>query len=219
MIRVLIVEDVAETRRWLSGILNTAFEACEIVEAGNVRDGVALGTREEFDMALIDLGLPDGSGLDVLRHIRAARPTTSCVVTTVMGDDAHIVGALSAGAGGYLLKEQMPESIGQQLRQILDGVPPLSPSVARRIMDHFRLTGPSAEPEETLTPRERDVLALIGRGLRNGEVAHELDLAESTVASYIKAIYRKLGISSRAEASWHATRLGLATRPARTDPC
>ena len=217
MIRALIVEDVAETRRWLSAILQSAFGDCEIVEAGNVREGVALGTREGFDLALIDLGLPDGSGLDVLRHIRAARPATACVVTTVMGDDAHIVGALSAGAGGYLLKEQMPESIGQQLRQILDGVPPLSPSVARRIMDHFRLTGPSAEPEETLTPRERDVLALIGRGLRNGEVAHELDLAESTVASYIKSIYRKLGISSRAEASWHATRLGLAMRTPRTD--
>ena len=76
-------------------------------------------------------------------------------------------------------------------------------------MDHFRRTGPSAPPDQELTPRERDVLARIGRGLRNAEVAADLGMTEHTVASHIKAIYRKLGISSRAEASWHATRLGL----------
>ncbi len=210
MKRVLIVEDVSETRQWLSGLAEAAFPGCRVVGGANMREGIAASASEDFDIALIDLGLPDGSGLEVLRAIRLVRPETACVVTTVMADDSHIVAALSAGADGYLLKEQLPESIVRQLRQIAEGVPALSPSIARRIMDHFRLTGPSAEPEETLTPREKDVLALIGRGMRNAEVAAALDLAESTVASYIKAIYRKLGISSRAEASWHATRLGLS---------
>lgn len=212
MKRVLIVEDVSETRRWLADILRSAFGECDIREATNMRAGIAEGMAGMFDLALIDLGLPDGSGLEVLRALRLTHPQTACVVTTVMGDDAHIVAALSAGADGYLLKEQAPDVISRHLVQILEGVPALSPSIARRIMDHFRLTGPAAAPEGMLTAREKEVLALIGRGMRNGEVAKELDLADSTVASYIKSIYRKLGISNRAEASWHAMRLGLSGR-------
>ncbi|PKP72106.1 MAG: DNA-binding response regulator [Alphaproteobacteria bacterium HGW-Alphaproteobacteria-5] len=207
---ILIVEDISETRRWLADVVAEAFADCTVTVAANMREGIAAVARSDFDIALIDLGLPDGSGLEVMRNIRLLRPETICVVTTVMADDANIVAALSAGADGYLLKEQMSASIVRQLRQISEGVPALSPAIARRIMAHFRLTGPSAEPDERLTAREREVLALIGRGMRNLDVAKALGLAESTVASYIKTIYRKLGISSRAEASWHATKLGLS---------
>lgn len=107
-----------------------------------------------------------------------------------------------------LLKEQPRELLVRQLTDTVEGVPALSPSVARRIMEHFRRTGPNTE-ETTLTARERDVLGLVGRGLRNSEVAQALQLSDHTVAGYIKSIYRKLDISSRAEASWHAARLGL----------
>lgn len=209
MTRVLIVEDLSETRRWLAEIVTTAFPGCEIHEAASMRAGIGQVAARDFDVALIDLGLPDGSGLDVLRNLRLLRPQTICVVTTVMGDDASIVGALSAGAQGYLLKEQPQDLLTRQLRQMAEGIPALSPSVARRIMEHFRRTGPAA-PDDDLTAREREVLGLIGRGLRNGEVAAQLTIAETTVAGYIKSIYRKLGISSRAEASWHAARLGLS---------
>ncbi|GAB1381479.1 response regulator transcription factor [Pararhodobacter aggregans] len=205
----MIVEDLSETRRWLAEIVTTAFPGCEIHEAASMRAGIGQVAARDFDVALIDLGLPDGSGLDVLRNLRLLRPQTICVVTTVMGDDASIVGALSAGAQGYLLKEQPQDLLTRQLRQTAEGIPALSPSVARRIMEHFRRTGPAA-PDDDLTAREREVLGLIGRGLRNGEVAAQLSIAETTVAGYIKSIYRKLGISSRAEASWHAARLGLS---------
>ncbi|WP_245770943.1 response regulator transcription factor [Natronohydrobacter thiooxidans] len=97
-----------------------------------------------------------------------------------------------------------------QLKQVAAGIPALSPSVARRIMQHFQRTGLTAS-EETLTLRERKVLGMIGRGLRNAEVAQALQLSENAIAGYIKGIYWKLGISSRAEASWHAARLGLGT--------
>ena len=209
--RILIVEDLSETRRWLAEIAGSAFPGCTIVEAVSMRAGIAEAARNAFDIALIDLGLPDGSGLEVLRAIRVEPHETICVVTTVMGDDASIVGALSAGAEGYLLKEQPRELLVRQLRQTAQGIPALSPSVARRIMEHFRRTGPAAM-EDGLTARERDVLALIGRGLRNGEAAEALGLSENTVSSYIKTIYRKLGISSRAEASWHAARMGLGEK-------
>ncbi|MFN3645623.1 MAG: response regulator [Gemmobacter sp.] len=209
---VLIVEDVAETRRWLGELVLQAFPGARLTEAATQRAGLA-ALRDSFDLALIDLGLPDGTGLEVLRALRAQQAGALCVVTTVMGDDASIVAALSSGADGYLLKEQPVEVLVRQLRQLSLGVPALSPAVARRIMDHFRLTGPAAAPEAELTARETEVLGLIGRGMRNSEVAQALTLAESTVAGYIKSIYRKLGISSRAEASWHATRMGLGTRP------
>jgi len=211
MKEILIVEDIAETRRWLGEIASTAFPGCTISEARNMRAGISAVASKDFDLAMIDLGLPDGSGLDVLRNLRLVQPKAACIITTVMGEDSHIVAALSAGADGYLLKEQPEELLVQQLRQLAQGIPALTPSIASRIMDHFRYTGPAADPEDELSSREKEVLALIGRGLRNIEVAEDLDIAEGTVASHIKTIYRKLGISSRAEAAWHAARMGLVT--------
>lgn len=211
MKRVLIVEDIAEARRWLSEVVLDAFPQAQIQTAGSVRDANAL-IGAPLDLALIDLGLPDGSGLTVLRRIRETKEPVICLVTTVMGDDASIVAALSVGADGYLLKESPRQVLRRQLSQVAIGVPALSPAVARRIMDHFRHTGPAAQLEDQLTPRETQVLALIARGLRNAEVADHLGIAETTVAGYIKIVYRKLGIGSRAEAAWHARLLGLGDK-------
>ncbi|MET0261708.1 MAG: response regulator transcription factor [Rariglobus sp.] len=209
MRRVLVVEDVYEARLWLSEIARAAFPTCEVEEADTLRRGLDLCASRTYDLALIDLGLPDGSGLGVVRALRAANALTLSVVTTVMGDDVHIVTALSAGAQGYLLKDQPQELLIRQLTQVAEGIPALSPPVARRIMDHFRMTGPCESVDARLTPRELEVLGLIARGLRITDAACALGLAEGTVASHIKSIYRKLGISSRAEAALHANRLGL----------
>ena len=206
---ILIVEDVAETSRWLAAIAADAFADSTIDCVATVQGALSFLRRLTPDIALVDLGLPDGSGLEVLKELRARTPAAVSVVTTVMGDDASIVAALSMGANGYILKEQAAERIARQLAQISEGVPALSPSVARRIMEHFQRTGPVLNDEADLTMWEREVLGLIGRGLRNVDVARHLSIAETTVASHLKAVYRKLGISSRAEASWHATRMGL----------
>lgn len=210
MTAVLIVEDLAETRRWLEDIARAAFPGPHRIDtAVTLRAGLAAVAQAPWDVALIDLGLPDGSGIEVLRALRLAHPDMLCVITSVIGDDAHIVAALSAGADGYLLKEQPAGQIVRQLAQLADGIPALSPAIARRIMEHFSFTGPTVAQEETLTARESEVLALIGRGMRNADVAEQIGRSENTVATHIKSIYRKLGISSRAEASWHAARLGL----------
>ena len=185
---VLFIPDIDKWQKWEKDII-------EVIQS--------------VDLALIDVGLPDGSGVDLLRVIQRSQAPTLCVITTMMSDDATVVAALSAGADGYLLKENPASVLTRQLTQLAIGIPALSPSIARRIMEHFRNTGPAAAIEHDLTARESDVLALIARGLRNAEVADELGLAQSTVAGYIKAIYRKLGISSRAEATWHATQMGL----------
>ncbi|MAM62063.1 response regulator transcription factor [Maritimibacter sp. UBA3975] len=210
MKQALILEDVQETRAWLCDIARQAFPDIALTEVATVATANLALDRQVPDLALIDLGLPDGSGLEVLRKLKSVSPQSIAVVTTIMGDDVSVVSALSAGADGYLQKDQTLEQMVAQLRQISHGIPALSPAIARRIMGHFSRTGPAVNDEGKLTERESDVLALISRGLRNAEVAAELGLAESTVAGYIKTIYRKLGISSRAEAAWHATRMGLS---------
>lgn len=207
--RVLIVEDHPETLVWLGDLTREAFPGCEVAQATSVREGLAQCEAVAHDLALVDLRLPDGSGLEVLRKLRADGRDTVCVVATVMGDDAHIVTALSAGAQGYLLKDQSRDLLVRQLAQLAEGIPALSPTVARRIMEHFRLTGPCEQPDADLSPREREVLGLIARGLRSSDAARVLGLAESTVTSHVKSIYRKLGINSRAEAALLATRMGL----------
>ena len=207
--RVLVLEDIPETRAWLIVVVAQAFPEAAPVAVDKRAAGVTAAKAEAFDLALIDLGLPDGSGLDVLREVNAKNPEALCVVTIIMNDDEHILAALSAEAKGYLLKDQPEAVLVRQLRQQAEGVPALLPRIARRIMEHFRHTASAADDASVLTEREADVLGLIGRGLRNAEVAAELGLSENTVAGYIKAIYRKLDISSRAEASWHANRLGL----------
>ena len=218
MTRILIVEDLAEARRGLHGIAQAAFPAPHEIDAtATMKAGLAAASRGDYEVALIDLKLPDGSGIEVLRALRQRSPDTLCVVTTAMGDDVHIVAALSAGANGYLLKEQPSDTIIRQLSQLAEGIPALSPAIARRIMEHFQLTGPAAEPEESLTDREKEVLALISRGMRNVDFSEQLSLSGNTVATHIKSIYRKLGISSRAEASWYAAMLGLAPGKAETD--
>lgn len=206
---VLIIEDDAETRRWLTGVVETAFSGCTVAGAGSVAAGAQAARAAAPDLAIIDIRLPDGDGMDALRVIKGLRAETVAVMMTALGDDAHIVAALAAGADGYLLKEQTSEEVRGHLQRLAAGIPALSPSVARRLMEHFRRTAPASEGA-ALTPREAEVLSLIGRGCRNADAAHELGVAESTIASHIKAIYRKLGISSRAEASWHAARLGLS---------
>lgn len=208
-LRVLILEDHADMRAWLTGVVIEAAPEARVVTAPDMRTALGLLAQEErFDLALVDLGLPDGSGLDVLRALKARNPETLCCVATILGNDASVVAALAAGADGYLLKDQTSALLVRQIRQMLDGVPALSPAIARRIMTHFRNTGPVTEDAD-LTPREREVLGHIGKGLRNQEVASLLGIGTNTVAAHIKAVYAKLGISSRAEAAWHATKLGL----------
>ena len=206
--RVLILEDLAETRRWLAQIVREAFPGCTITEASSQREGLHAARTGGHDLALIDLALPDGSGLEVVRMLRRHDPD-ALVVATVMGDDSSIIAAISAGAHGYLLKDSPADLFVTQLAQLRSGYPALSPSVARLMMQHFASTAFVPEGAELLTPRESEVLTLVAQGLRNSEVAEQLNLTVHTVAGYIKSIYAKLGISNRAEAARRAARLGL----------
>ncbi len=219
----LVVEDQADTRAWLARMLTSAFDGISLVEVSTLRaalDWIAAHapdlSRETATrhIALVDIGLPDGSGIDIVRELAKYHPRVTPIVTTIYDDDRHLFDAIAAGAQGYLLKDQQPDTLIQYLHRIDNGEPPLSPPIARRILQHFStarpaMTIPPDASDEALTPREMDVLRLLGRGLRVGEAARVLGLTPHTVAGYVKNIYRKLNISSRAEAAVEAVRRGL----------
>ena len=211
----LVIDDLAHCRDWLARALDSAFPGLQVAFADSVATALA-AVQTPPPLVLCDLGLPDGSGLQVIEFLSKHSPQTPCVVTTVFDDDAHLFPALRAGAHGYLLKDATVEAIAELLRGIVDGQPPLSPSIARRVLRHFQAPLQAAnDSEDPLTARERDVLRLIAKGLTVADTAGALQLTRHTVAGYVKDIYRKLQINSRAEATMEAARRGLIGRATR----
>ena len=214
----LVVEDQPGNRDWLTGVLRQAFSGLDIVTAANLRAARAWlegeGQTADLWLALIDLGLPDGSGIELISYLKQAAPGVRVVVASIYDDDQHLFEALSAGASGYLLKDQEEGMLAHYLKRIEAGEPALSPSIARRLLGYFSGPAPreaQAETGETrLTGRETETLTLLARGLTIAEVARTLDLKPQTVAGYVKVIYQKLNVSTRAEATLKAVRRGLA---------
>ena len=204
---ILILEDIPDTRSWLVQLLGRIFPQARISAIGSIDEAHHAISGESFDLAIVDLSLPDGSGVEIIDRLKREQEPCISIVATIFDDDAHLFPALQAGAEGYLLKEQGEEQLATLLRGILSGTPPLSPAIARRLLNFFK---PSADLESAnLTNREKDVLILIAKGMKLGEVAIALGITLNTVAGYVKSIYRKLNVSSRAEATLAATRFGL----------
>jgi DNA-binding NarL/FixJ family response regulator len=211
---ILLLEDLPEIRAWLKVMVKQVYPNAQIHEAARVHDALELVSAVKFNLALVDLGLPDGSGVDALRE---AQPEAQSVVVTIHDDDDHLFPALQAGAFGYLLKEQARDLIAEQLKRMAQGEPPLSPSIARRVISHFASqTRPQERPQNmphvALTERENEVLLRVAKGFTLPEIGVQLGLSRHTIADYVKQIYRKLNVSSRAEAALEAQRLGLFRR-------
>ena len=221
---VLVLEDFADTRIWLCEVLHEAFADIEITEAATVQQAKTLLEKQNFDLALIDLNLPDGSGIDVIKEISARSPTTYCVVATIFDDDQHLFSALQAGAQGYLLKEQPKEQFIKNLSGLLHGEPPLSPPIARKILRHFQSSAGTQAIEEmptkvqapdkynpavNLSAREEEILTLVAKGFKRNEIGPMLGISPHTVATHLKTIYSKLNVTSRAEATMEALRMGV----------
>lgn len=211
---ILLLEDLPEIRAWLRKLVLEVFPGAHLSESARVHDAIELVSAIKFDLALIDLGLPDGSGVDVVTKLRDVQPEAQSVVVTIHDDDEHLFPALQAGAFGYILKEQARELITEQLQRISQGEPPLSPSIARRVMAYFSAKAKpqptaNAMPNVSLTDRESEVLLRVAKGYTLPEIGVQLGLSRHTIADYVKQIYRKLNVSSRAEAALEAQRLGL----------
>lgn len=207
----LIVEDLPENRSWLTQTLVQGFPGIAVHCAATLAEGRDwLLNAPPPDLALIDLGLPDGSGIELIELLNRRAPQTVCVVATIYDDDAHLFPALRAGAQGYILKDRGYDEAARLLQGISAGQPPLSPGIARKILASFQVARPAAAPElSALTPRETEVLCLISKGMTLTETAKLLALSRHTVDGYVKEIYRKLNVSSRAEAAVTAHNLGL----------
>lgn len=208
----LILEDHPDSRAWLEQSLAEAFPGIAIESVDSLARGRAALLRTRFDLALLDINLPDGSGVSLLEEIQRSSASTYVVITTIYDDDEHLFGALQNGAQGFLLKDQPRERLAEQLKGIARGVPPLSPSIARRVLRYFRSEETVASvPAKviSLTDREGEVLRLLANGYTRGDISRALEITDNTVAAHTKQIYRKLNVSGRAEAALEAVRLGV----------
>ena len=205
---VLVLEDHPETREWLCGIISQAFVESEISEASSLAQARQLILTKKFDLAIIDLNLPDGNGVEIISELNQSSPNTYNVVATIFDDDDYLFPALEAGAQGYLLKEQTSDEFIHNLQGIIKGEPPISPTIARKMIQHFHTT-PDQSGKPELSEREKEILSAIAKGLSRNEAGNILGITSNTVASHLKSIYGKLNVSNRAQATLEALRLGL----------
>lgn len=211
----LVLEDIETANHWMTDRLREIFPHIQVDQAFNLKQANHfLKLNAGYDIALIDLGLPDGDGLEIIDYCTQHSPQTITVVVTIFEDDQHLFKAIQQGAQGYLLKDMEESSFAQNLLQIAQGEWVLSPLFTKKIMQYMRQIGQNSVAKSLpivlpLTRREKEVLACIGRGLSVSDTAQQLAISVHTVSSYIKEIYRKLDISSRAEAVLIALQYGL----------
>ncbi|MCG8927629.1 response regulator transcription factor [Lentzea sp. CC55] len=210
MIRVLLADDEAMIRAGLAAVLATDPEITVVAEADDGRAAVELTHAHRPDVVLMDIRMPRLDGLAAARELRDVAPV---VMLTTFDEDEYVARALEDGASGFLLKAADPRELLIAVRAVADGAAYLSPRVARRVLAGLRsgLTRPAAAKRKVgaLTPRERDVLALVGRGLSNQEIAARLRLAEGTVKAHLSAILRGLGVQNRVQAAITAYEAGM----------
>jgi DNA-binding NarL/FixJ family response regulator len=212
-IRVLIVDDDNLMRAGLRGVLSSD-DAIEVVgDAGDGRDAVYRTRLLRPDVVLMDVRMPDLDGISATRELLATFPEVRVVILTTFEQDDYIFGALSAGASGFLLKRTSPEELVAAIHTIAAGDSLLSPSVTNRVIGRMaQQPRPDASRDarlDELTPREREVLELVARGLSNGEIATSLVIEESTVKTHVKRVLAKLGVRDRVQAVIFAYESGL----------
>jgi DNA-binding NarL/FixJ family response regulator len=215
--RMLVVDDDEAFRESVCAAIARDDAMVLAAQAGTVAAARQAIARGAFDVALVDLGLPDGNGIDLIREIAHDRPETDVMVVTVFGDEAHVLASIEAGATGYLLKRSLTDTLGATVRELRAGGSPISPVIARQLLQRFKRGGelaPASQPAAVfddggLSEREREVLLFIAKGFTVGEIATMLHLSAHTVATHVKHIYRKLAVHSRTEAVFEAGRMGL----------
>ena len=203
-VRVLLVDDDDLMRAGLRAVVSSDENVEVVGEAADGRHAVERARRLAPDVVVMDVRMPRLDGIAATREVLAASPSTKVLVLTTFEEDDYIFGALSAGASGFLLKRSRPEELIAAIHTVAAGEALLSPSVTRRVIDRMdrrlEVGERSVERLEELTPRERDVLELVARGLSNREIADALVIEESTVKTHVKRILMKLGLRDRVHA-------------------
>ena len=226
MWRVLVVEDDPPMREFFSGSVARCAELALAGSVGSVAEARAWldDDANTLDVLLTDLGLPDGSGLAVIRHATRLHPRCEPLVISMFGDEDNVLASIEAGALGYIHKDSAPEDIAQTILEMRAGASPISPMIARKVLAKYArsrieahetppLPAPAAPEGKAgrglLSPREQDVLSLIARGFSYAEIARLQQVSVHTVQTHIKNLYAKLSVHSKNEAVFEASRLGL----------
>jgi len=207
---VLIVEDNPVTLGVLTEVVAQE-PRLELFEATANREAAESALAQRPDIILVDIGLPDGNGIDLIRHAKTQHPETEILVISSFGDEEHVVEAIEAGASGYILKDASLPEVGPHILSLMKGDSPISPGIARYLLNRFQ-SKPLSNSEDSatnLTEREQGVLTLIAKGYSRNEAAEALGMSQHTVNTHIKNIYRKLSVHSRTEAVFEAYQMGL----------
>ncbi len=199
-IRVLLVDDHAVVRRGLRGFLELLDDIDVVGEAEDGRAGVEAAERTRPDVVLMDLVMPELDGIGAIAAIKAAHPETEIVALTSFIEEDKVTAALEAGASGYLLKDAEADDVAAAIRAAYAGEVHLDPAVARLLAQRLR-AHKEPEPVEPLTEREKEVLALVGKGMANKEIAYQLGITERTARTHVSNILGKLGLASRTQAA------------------
>jgi DNA-binding NarL/FixJ family response regulator len=212
-IRIAVVEDDLASRKLLVSTLQADPDYVVVAEFSEGKAAVAAVPHLAPDIVLVDLGLPDISGIDVIRKLKALNAECNVLVVTTFGDEKTVTSALEAGADGYLLKGTALEELRRDIRFLQSGGSPLSPMVARKLLNKLQSRTTGAKPEvtgdTTLTRREQDILEMIAKGFSYTETSKICGIAAATVHSHLKSIYRKLEVHSKTEAVYEARRRSL----------
>ena len=213
MIRVMLVDDHEVVRQGLKALVDAEEDLEVVVEAGTVADAISRARTFEPDVVVMDVRLPDGSGVEACRDIRSHDPDIAVLMLTSFSDDQALFDSIMAGAAGYVLKQIKGQELIQSIRRVGEGESILDPSVTERVLDRIRNPDADKDPRlARLTPTEERILEMIAEGMTNRQIADHIHLAEKTVKNYVSAILSKLEVARRAEAAAY-----LADRRARED--
>ena len=212
-IRVAVLEDDAVLRGRYLELIGAAGDLQLLWAAGNIAEARRALAENVPDVLLVDIGLPDGSGVDVISEVKYRHPTCEMMVVSIFGDEDNVVAAIEAGASGYLLKDSLAEYFLETIRELNAGGSPISPSVARILLNRARTPragdGPGPGDGMDLGVREAQILGLVAKGFNFGEIGRLLGISANTVKTHIYRIYHKLSVHSRSEAVFEAKKLGL----------
>lgn len=206
---VFIVDDHEVVRRGLIDLINAEDDLHVVGDAGNMHDALRQIIELQPHIAVLDVRLPDGSGIELCRDVRSMVPNVNALMLTSYADDEALLGAILAGASGYALKDIKGEDLLNTIRIIARGDSTLDAHAADRVRARLRKAGSAAAELSDLTDQERRVIELIGEGLTNRQIAERMSLAEKTVKNYVSSLLAKLGLERRTQAAALAVRLGL----------
>ncbi|MEV6010775.1 response regulator transcription factor [Streptomyces sp. NPDC051976] len=208
-IRVFLLDDHEVVRRGVHDLLDAEPDIDVVGEAGTADHALARGPALRPDVAVLDIRLPDGDGITVCRELRSNMPELACLMLTSFDDDDALLDAIMAGAAGYVLKQIKGSDLVSAVRTVASGQSMLDPATTARLMSSLRADGATAEPEQqalaSLSPREREILGLIGEGLTNRQIGKRLYLSEKTVKNNVSRLLAKLGVERRVQAAVIAT--------------